>query len=201
MRVVVHRVDAPRVAGAVMVRAADAVQHRVAHVDVRRRHVDLRAQHARAVGELAGAHPPEQVEVLVHRAVAVRALAARLRQRAAVLADLVGGQVVDVRLAVADQLLGAVVELLEVVGRVVEPVVPREAEPPDVFLDRFDVLGVFRDRIRVVEAQVARARRNPGRCRSSGRSTSRGRCAGSRSAPAETASRHGRRACRWRCRR
>jgi hypothetical protein len=69
---------------------ADAVEHRVAHVDVRRRHVDLRAQHVRAVGELAGAHAAEQVEVLSTRAVAVRAVAARLGQRAAVLADLVG---------------------------------------------------------------------------------------------------------------
>ncbi len=47
MRVVVHRVDAPRVARPVMMRATDAIQNRVAHVDVGRRHVDLRAQHAR----------------------------------------------------------------------------------------------------------------------------------------------------------
>ena len=121
MRVVVHRVDAPRVAGAVMVRAADAVEHRVAHVDVRRRHVDLRAQHARAVGELAGAHAAEEIEVLVGRAIALRALAAGRRQRAAVLANLVGGEIVDVGLAVANQPLGAVVELLEVVGGVEQP--------------------------------------------------------------------------------
>ena len=63
--VVVHRVDAPRVARAVVVGRADAVERRVAQVDVRRRHVDLRAQGACAVGELAGAHPAEQVEVLL----------------------------------------------------------------------------------------------------------------------------------------
>ena len=65
VREVVHRIDAPRVAGAVVVRVPDPVQHRIAHVDVRRRHVDLRAQHVRAVRELAGAHPPEEIEVLV----------------------------------------------------------------------------------------------------------------------------------------
>ena len=53
MRVVVGRIDAPGVAGAVMRRVSDAVQRRVPHVDVRRRHVDLRAQHVRAVGKLA----------------------------------------------------------------------------------------------------------------------------------------------------
>ena len=65
MREVVHRVDAPRVAGAVMMRVPDPVEHRIAHVDVRRRHVDLRAQHVGAVRELAGAHPREEIEVLL----------------------------------------------------------------------------------------------------------------------------------------
>ena len=65
VREVVRRVDAPRVAGPRMRGVEDPVQHRVAQVDVGRRHVDLRAKHARAVGELAGAHPREEVEVLV----------------------------------------------------------------------------------------------------------------------------------------
>ena len=83
VREVVHRIDAPRVAGPVVGGVADPVERRVAHVEVRRRHVDLRAQHVRAVGEFAGPHPREQVEVLVDRPIAVRAVAARLGQRAA----------------------------------------------------------------------------------------------------------------------
>ena len=106
VRVVVHRVDAPRVARAVVGRLADAVERRVAHVHVRRRHVDLRAQRARAVGELAGAHAAEEVEVLRDGAIAVRAVRARLGERAAVLADLLGREVADVGLALLDQLLG-----------------------------------------------------------------------------------------------
>ena len=46
MRVVVDRIDRPLVAGAMVRDAPHAIEHRVAHVDVRRRHVDLRAQHA-----------------------------------------------------------------------------------------------------------------------------------------------------------
>ena len=117
----------------------------------------LRAQHARAVGELARAHPREQVEVLLDRPVAPRAVAAGLGQRAAVLADLVGGQVVDVGLAGPDEVHRPVVELLEVVGRVVEVLAPVEAEPADVGLDRVDVLLLLLDRVRVVEPQVAAA--------------------------------------------
>ena len=47
VRVVVERVDAPRVARAVVVRVADAVEDRVAHQHVGRGHVDLGAQHVR----------------------------------------------------------------------------------------------------------------------------------------------------------
>jgi hypothetical protein len=44
---------------------------------------------------------------------------------------------------------------MEVVGGVVEMLAPVEAEPADVFLDRIDVLLLFLDRVRVVEAKVA----------------------------------------------
>jgi hypothetical protein len=52
----------------------DPVEHRVAQVDVARRHVDLGPQHPRAVGELAGPHAAEEIEVLLDDAVAVGAL-------------------------------------------------------------------------------------------------------------------------------
>ena len=132
VREVVRRVDAPRVARPRMRGVHDAVEHGVAQVDVRRGHVDPRAQDARPVGELAGAHPLEQVEALVDRPVAARAVPARLGQRAAVLPDLVGRQVVDVGLAVPDQLDSPLVELLEVVRREVEVLAPVEPEPADV---------------------------------------------------------------------
>jgi hypothetical protein len=55
VRVVVGGVQAPLAAGLMMDHAmADAVEHRIAQVDVRRGHVDLRPQRARAVRELTG---------------------------------------------------------------------------------------------------------------------------------------------------
>ena len=154
--VVVHRVDAPRIARAMVMRAADAVQRRIAHVEVRRPHVDLRAQDVRAVFERTGAHAREQVEALGDRTVAIRTVPARFGQRAPILADLVGGQFVDVGLVTSNELDGELVESLEVVGRV-EHRVPREAEPRHVFLDRVDVFDVFLRRVGVIEPQVARA--------------------------------------------
>ena len=115
MREVVGRVDAPGVARARVRGVRDAVEHRVAQVDVRGGHVDPGAQDPRPVRELAAPHPLEQVEALVDRPVAPRAVAAGLGERSAVGADLVGRQVVDVGVAGPDQLDRPVVELLEVV--------------------------------------------------------------------------------------
>ena len=72
MREVVQRIEAPRVALPVVMRVPDPQQQRIAHEHVRMRQVDLRAQHVRAVGELAGLHAAQQVEILVDRAVAIR---------------------------------------------------------------------------------------------------------------------------------
>ncbi len=154
---VVHRVDAPLVAGAVMLGVEDAVHDRVAQVEVGGGHVDLGAQRARAVGEFAGAHALEQVQVLFDGAVAVGAFLARLGQRAAVLADLVRGQVADVGLARLDQLHRPLVQLVEVIGGVEQAVFPIEAQPADVVHDGIDVLGLFLLGVGVVEAQVGLA--------------------------------------------
>ena len=132
--------------------------HRVAEIDVARRHVDLGAQHARAVRKLARPHAAEQVEVLLDAALAERAVPAGLGQRARALARISSWRlVVDVGLAGADQMLGPLVELLEIVGGVAEMVAPIEAQPAHVALDGVDVLLLLLRRVGVVEAQVAAA--------------------------------------------
>src|SRR5262249_57565121 len=59
------------------------------------------------------------------------------------------------RLAGLDELHGPLIELLEVVARVIEVPAPVEAEPADVAHDRVDVLLAFLGRVGVVEAQIA----------------------------------------------
>ena len=168
-RVGVHRVDAPAVAGVVMRRPLDAVDHRIAQVDVRARHVELGAQHGGAVGELAGLHLSQPCQVLGRRALAERAVLPRRREVAAVRPDLVGALLVDVSETGADQGLGGAVHEVEIVAREVEVrgrrlvrpsglgCVPVEAEPADRVDDRVDVLLLFLLRVGVVEAQVADA--------------------------------------------
>ena len=158
VREVVQRIDAPLVALTVMMCADDAVDRRVAQVHVRAGHVDFGAQGLGAVGELAVAHILEQLEVFLDRAVAVRAFLARLGQRAAVRAHFLLRQIVNIRLALLDELHGALKAGLEVVRAVVDTAARLLAgQPLDVLPDGVHVLGIFLDRVGVVVAQVEQA--------------------------------------------
>ena len=161
VRPVVGRVEAPRVAGAVVVRVPDPVHGRVAQVDVGRVHVDLRAQDMRAVRVLAGLHLAQQLQVLFDAAIAERAVAAALGEGAARGAHFFCALAIDIRKAARHQVLGERVELVEVVGGeelVAGAVgVPRKPEPVHGIDDRVDVLLLFLGRVGVVEAQVAHA--------------------------------------------
>ena len=185
---IVGGIDAPCLAGARMFGVQNAVEHRVAQIDVARRHVDLGAQHPRAVGELARAHAAEEIEVFLHAAPAPSALAARL------------GQACRARLAARPPACRRHRPCRG--GSDARP--SRKAARNNPRRDR----GTGPNRI-PASARRARsrrcipalpwsgwcrrsadgsARRNPWRCRNSGRSTWRGRYGDSRWARAESAS-------------
>src|SRR6185436_10042152 len=100
VRVVVGGIDAPGIARTVMRGMADAVERRVAHVDVWRRYVDSRPQDVYAIRKLARLHLSHERQVLFGRPVTVGAFAPGLGQRPAIFAGLVGRQAVHVREAV-----------------------------------------------------------------------------------------------------
>jgi hypothetical protein len=116
---IVHGINAPFVAGAVMMGLADAVNGGVPHQYVGMGHVDFGPQHMGAIFEFTVAHALEQVEVFFHRPVAMRALSARFGECAAVFADLFGTEAVHIGLAVFDQTDGEIVELFEIIGGIV----------------------------------------------------------------------------------
>src|SRR5215468_803016 len=154
---VIARVDAPRRAGARMAGMEDAVEHRIAHVDVAGRHVDLGANDAGAIGELAGAHAAEEVEIFRTRAVTKRAVAAGRCERAATGPHFVLGLVIHIGEPFLDQVLGPGIELLEIIRRKIEIVAPIEAQPMYVGLDGIDIFLLFLRRIGIVEPQIALA--------------------------------------------
>ena len=158
VRKVVHRVDAPLVALTVMLDMLDAVDSRVAHVHVRAGKVDLGAQRFFAVGKLTGAHTAEQVEVFLGRAVAVGAGAAGLAGVvAAVLLHLLAGQVIDIGLALLDELLGVLIAALKIIAAVEDAAVRLGTQPLQVLQDALHILVTLAGRVRVVKPQVEQA--------------------------------------------
>ena len=149
------------VAGVVVRGAADAVERRVAQVDVGVAHADLGAQHGGAVGQLAVAHVAETRQVFGRGAGAVGAVLARFAEVAAVGAHLFRRLLVHIGVAGLDQVLGGAVHEVEVVAGVVEVAVavrlPAEAQPLHRVEDGVDVFLLFLLRVGVVEAHVAHA--------------------------------------------
>ena len=116
MRVVIHRVDAPFVACLMVDQTVpDAIQGRIAHIDIRRCHVDTRTQRAAAIRKLTGAHTPEKIQVFLDRTFSVGALSARFSQGAPVVPHLLGREITHKGLACLDQFNGIAVQLLEIV--------------------------------------------------------------------------------------
>ena len=141
VREVVHRVAVPGGAGAVVRQVDDAVDDGVAEVDVGRGHIDLGAEAARALGDLAGAHLSEEGQAFLGGAVTPGGGTPGLGGHAAVGLPLLLGELADVGLAAADELLGDGPHLLEAVAGVEEGV-PLVAQPRDVALQLLDeVLG------------------------------------------------------------
>ena len=85
----------------------------------------------------------------------MRAVAPRLGKGTAVFAHLFGRQIVNIGPAVADQLFGPAVKLIEIVGRVFDIPVPANAEPGNIRLDRIDKFLIFFRRVGIVETQIA----------------------------------------------
>ena len=162
---VVHRIDAPLVAGPVMLGEADPVEGRIAQVHVRRGHVDARPQHMAAFRVATVAHLAQQRQALGRGAVAPGRVAPGFGERAATGPHLLGILRIDIGMAAAHQVLGHGEQVSEVVAGVVQVRLmagggfmrPAEAQPAHRIEDRVDVLLVFLDRVGVVEAHVAMA--------------------------------------------
>jgi hypothetical protein len=139
----------------------DAVDGRVAQVDVGAGHVDACAQHHRSVGVQTVSHFAKARLVVRHAAVAERAVGARGVEVAAADAHGLGALLVHIGQAGADQGLGRADHEVEVVAGVEQVAgaahVPVEAQPVHHLDDGVDVLLLFLLGVGVVEAQVADA--------------------------------------------
>ena len=153
---VVHGVDAPLVSLTVVVHMTDAIDDRVAHIEVAGSQIDLGAEGITVVLKFSGAHSGEQVQAFLNGTVAVGRNGGGI-QVAPVLLELLRRQLADVGQSLLDQLHRIFVVLLKIVGAVVEAVAPVEAQPVDVLLDSLHELHILFGGVGVVHAEVAQA--------------------------------------------
>ena len=78
----------------------------------------LARRRAGAVGKLTGFHPPKEVQVFGHIAIAKRRILARPVRRTAIRFDVGRGEIANVGFALLDQRHGIVVKLVEIIRRV-----------------------------------------------------------------------------------
>src|SRR5262245_29411494 len=157
VREVVTWIDAPFRPGAGMRCMQDSIERGIAQINVAGAHVYFGAQHPPTVGKFARPHAPEEIEVLLNATAAIGTVGARLRQGAAVGPHLLLTLIIDIGLASPDQVLGPSVELLEVIGSMIEVLAPIKAEPTHVTLNCIDIFLLLLGGVGVIEAQVAAA--------------------------------------------
>ena len=155
VREIVHRIDIP-LATCTVVRMSgdDTIHDRVTEVHVRIGHVDLGTEHHLAILYLATLHSLEETQVLLDWTVAVRRSYTRFGRRTFLFGYLLGGLLVHISLALLDKTDSEIVELLEIVGGIID-ITPTESEPSDILLDGIDVFYIFFNRVGVIETQVA----------------------------------------------
>ena len=134
----------------------DAVDHRIAHIEIGRSHVDFGAERFGTVGEFPCFHAAEEIEILFHAAVAVRTFLAGFFQRAAVGADLFGVKVADISQPFFNELFRQLIKAGKII-RSVEHIVPFKAQPGDVFFDGIDIFHIFFAGVGIIKTQVAYA--------------------------------------------
>jgi len=131
----------------------DTVKERVAEKHVRMSHVDLRTKHLLSVCIFSCLHVTEELKVLLYASVAVRALCSGHLDCPAACADFLLRLVVNIGETLLDKLLCPLIELVEIV-RGISLVLPLEAEPLDILLDRVNVLRILFYRVCIVEAEI-----------------------------------------------
>ena len=157
VRVIVGRIDTPRIARAMMSDIANAVHDRITEQHHLMPHVNFRQQYVFAFVELTGFHATKQIQVFFSAAASMRTVDARLRRCPTAGPDVFKRQAADVGFVFVNELLRPLIKLFKVVRGEEQSVFPVKTQPANICLDRFHVFHVFLFRIRVVKSQIARA--------------------------------------------
>ena len=153
VRPVIHWVDAPLIACAVVVRVLDPVQIRVAHVHVRRSQVYFGAQGAMPVGEFAIFHAFKNSQVFFWRGIPVLIGHARRGGCAFLCGHVFRRREIHICLSFRNQDLCPFVQLFEVIGSI-KYLGWLETQPAHIVDNTIYVLRLFCHRVGIIETEV-----------------------------------------------
>ena len=151
---VVHGINAPLITLAMMMHMANSVNNGIAHIEVAGSEINLGAQSHGVIGELTGPHPGNQIQALLHGAIAIGRFCRSIRITT-ILLELFGGQFANIGQALFDQLNRIFVVLFKIIGAIEETIGPVKAQPMNIFLNGVNELYVFFRGVGVVHAKIA----------------------------------------------
>ena len=151
---VIHRITVPGVARVVVGLIDNAVDDRVAEVDVGRSHVNLGAEAVRTFSEFTSAHATEEIEVFFYATIAIGGETAGFLRDATISLPLLLGEFAHIGLTATNQFLGNLPHGVKHIASV-EELVPLVTQPGDILLQLLHELISFLRRVRIVHTQVA----------------------------------------------
>jgi len=151
--IVIHRVNAPCIAGTVMFGMNDPVHQGVPHKHVGMAHVYFGTKHPAAVGKFTVPHPGEQICIFFNAPVPPGTVRARGGNGTPVQANFFLRLVVYVSQALVDQDKRPLVQLFKII-RGIEFVSPLKTKPLYIIFYRINVFRIFFYGICIVKTQV-----------------------------------------------
>ena len=134
----------------------DTVHDGVAEVHIGIGHVYLCTKNHLSIFYIAILHSLEQSQILFHRSIAIGRLGTGFGRCTLLLGYLPGGLLVHIGLPFLDKTDSQVIELLEIVARIVD-ISPTESEPGDILLDGIHILHILFYGVGIVETEITYA--------------------------------------------
>ena len=156
---VIHRVDGPFAAGAVMTCFQNSINSRITHVQIWRRHIDFCSQNVASFWKFAVTHPCKKVEIFLHWPLPVRTVFTWFGESAPEPSHFICIEVADIGLANFDQLDGIFIKLIKIVGGVKKIITPVKSQPFDIFKNGLYISILFLAGIGVVKTHMTDAGR------------------------------------------
>ena len=154
MRKIVHRIDAPFIAGIMMTHMSNPVYNRISHIDIRACHIYFGTKHFFTVSIYAVFHVLKQLKVFFNRPVSVRAVLSRGFKSPAILFDLVSRQIAYESFSFFDKFNSRFIHLVKIIRCKKESVFPIGPEPLDIRLYRINEFRLFLGGVCIVKSQI-----------------------------------------------